>query len=234
MGIERENTPETSVLTVVGLDCCLGISQPHFSSGPFQGGRESGRGCLGSKPSAEDCCLKLYWDRLGPGTLDFCKRLKIITVCSWGKLWQQDTKWFKPNGHFWGARSESRVLHVILAQHHQGGGQTTWATPTLTPFKGWSQGTCYSFLPPCAAARGQHKVSPAGPLINSYWSDSPRTQAGHNTTGSAGNLLTLMDKRRTSKVGLISRFLYCVSFLFTLCMHEVSSVVSDSLRPHEP
>ena len=60
MGIERENTPETSVLTVVGLDSCLGISQPPFSSGPFQGGRESGRGGLGSKPSAEDRCLKLY------------------------------------------------------------------------------------------------------------------------------------------------------------------------------
>ena len=99
---------------------------------------------LGQLQSSKVCpaLVEYIWDRflhrsirmsmLGPGTL-YCraciwtnislrnriqrnsKGLKITTCMrGWGKLWQQDTK--RPNCHFWGARSESRVLHMIPAQ----------------------------------------------------------------------------------------------------------------------
>ena len=42
-------------------------------------------------------------------------KTNCMCALSWGILWQQDTKRPKPNCHFRGAWSRSRVLHVIPA-----------------------------------------------------------------------------------------------------------------------
>ena len=112
------------------------------------------------------------------------KGLKIIAhVCSWDKLWTRCKKRPKPNHHFCGARSKSRIpcmipAHITTKKADRSPKSPIQANllicPTLIPFKepaiapphhheGPSKGTYYLFLLPLAAAQ-----VPLKPCLSSF------------------------------------------------------------------